>query len=72
MEQEIRLKRLAAVEAHVSAGLRHIAGQRGTIVELERDGHDTSFAKRLLAALLQSQALHEGDRDRLIRKLGAA
>jgi hypothetical protein len=45
LEQEIRLAHLAEVENYLAAGIRHITGQRATIVELERDGYDTSFAK---------------------------
>jgi hypothetical protein len=47
----------------------HLARQHEIIAELERDGHDASEAKRLLAQFIVLQALHLDDCRRLERKL---
>lgn len=39
---------LAQAERHVAEGQAHIKRQRELIVELQRDGHDTREAQRLL------------------------
>ncbi len=60
---------LVQAEQHVALGECHIARQLELIAELERDGHDSTKAKELLAVFLETQALHFGDRDRLMERL---
>jgi hypothetical protein len=52
-------------ERHVNLGESHIARQREGVVELERDGHDTTEARRLLANFEELQGMHLADRDRI-------
>ena len=54
-------------ELHVTLGERHVARQREIIAELERNGHDVTQAKELLAVFLETQALYVGDRDRFLK-----
>jgi hypothetical protein len=61
---------LAQAERHVKQGLAIIARQREIIVALERDGHDTADALRLLADFEGIQQMHVADRDRLRSELG--
>jgi hypothetical protein len=60
---------LVQAEQHVALGERHIARQREIVAELERDGHDTTQAKELLAVFLATQATHVVGRDRLMEEL---
>jgi hypothetical protein len=62
---------LAQAERHVVEGARHIERQHEIIQELERDGHDTTAARELLAALERTQVLHLEGRDRLRSELAA-
>lgn len=57
------LQHLAQTEGYVALGEHHLGRQRELVSELERDGHDTTEARRLL------QALHAADRDRLRNEL---
>lgn len=51
------LEHLAQAKENVAAGERNIARQRDIIAELERDGHDVTEAKKLLARFEETQAL---------------
>jgi hypothetical protein len=61
-------ERLAQAEANV-AKPEHVARQRALITDLERLGHDATFAKGLLKVFSETQMLHEQHRDRLHREL---
>jgi len=69
MDRKTIAGQLALAERHVAEGRRHIEMQRNIVAGRERDGHDTALARRLLATLQDTQALHIGDRDRLRREL---
>ena len=62
-------RHLAEAEAHIALGERHIVRQRELVADLARDGHDTTEAKRLLANLEETQALHIAARDLTRREL---
>jgi hypothetical protein len=51
---------------------RHIAHEREIIAEKERDGHDTTRSKQLLAEFEHFYRLHVAERDRLEKELVAA
>ena len=63
---------LAAAEGHVAEGLAHLNHQRSIIAELERDGHDATLARELLATLEETQAMHIVNRDQLAEELRLA
>jgi hypothetical protein len=50
---------------HVATGERHITRQREIVAALERDGHNSISAKRLLASFEELQNMHIAHRDRL-------
>jgi hypothetical protein len=60
---------LVQAEQHVSLGERHIARQREIVAKLERDGHDSTQAKELLAVFLATQAAHVAGPERLQEEL---
>ena len=71
MDRRTIAERLTMAERHVAEGRGHIELQQDIVAELERDGHDSTLARMLLATLQETQALHIGDRDRLQRELKA-
>ena len=60
---------LVQAERHVTLGEHHIARQREIIAKLERNGHDSTKAKELLAVFLATQVSHVIGRDRLLKEL---
>jgi hypothetical protein len=60
---------LAEVERHMVQGETHLAKQLTLIAELERHGHDTRGAHAVLTTMRETQALHQQDRERILRKL---
>lgn len=70
MDRASLLKHLAQAERHVVEGQRSIARQEGLIGRLDRDGHDTTEALKVLANLRTTQALHEADLGRILGELG--
>jgi hypothetical protein len=60
---------LAQAEDDVASGRRAIIRQRELILDLDRDGHETGEARRLLATFEEMQKLHVADRDRLLKEL---
>jgi len=70
MDRAMLLSHLEEAERHVAQGQRHIADQEARIAELDRDGHDTAEARKLLANFHASQSLHVEHRDRLLTQLG--
>jgi hypothetical protein len=54
----IALRDLEQTRKHQAIGERHLARQHEIIVELERDGRDTTAAKKLFAQFLVVQAMH--------------
>jgi hypothetical protein len=57
------------VERHVAFSVRRVAAQQQLVDNLERDGHDTFEAHRLLAQFLDLLELPIADRDRLRAEL---
>jgi hypothetical protein len=60
---------LALAERHAMQGREQLTRQERLIAELDRDGHDTAEAIKVLATLRQTQTLHEQDVQRLLREL---
>ena len=60
---------LAQAEAAVAHGRRNIERQLALIAALERDGHDTAQAVKLLRLFRERQAEHEGHWHRLRAEL---
>jgi hypothetical protein len=69
MDRAMIERHLAQAEQHVALGERHLASQRDIVAMLERDNHDVTEAKRLLATFKELQCLHIADRDRLRAEL---
>jgi two-component sensor histidine kinase len=63
------LEYFSMARRHVAIGERHIARQREIVAELERDGHDSLDAKRLLGYFEELQNMHIAHRDRLGKTL---
>ncbi|SCB54784.1 hypothetical protein GA0061098_103052 [Bradyrhizobium shewense] len=57
---------LVMAERHVALGEKHVLKQEALIAELDRDGHNTADALKLLAIMRATQRLHRQDRDRLL------
>jgi hypothetical protein len=69
MDRATLLQQLAEAEHHMAEGRRHLTHQETIIAALDRDGHDTTDALALLATMRETQALHQQERDRILRKL---
>ena len=61
---------LAQAEKDVALGLAHIEQQRRILSELKKGNHDTAAAEELLQTFLETQVLHQHDRDRLRGEIG--
>ncbi|UFW46500.1 MULTISPECIES: hypothetical protein [Bradyrhizobium] len=66
MDRRILEEHLALARRHANMGAQHIARQEGLIAELDRDGHDTAEARKILNTLRETQRLHEQDVERLL------
>lgn len=51
----MQLRPLEQAERHVAQGERHIAEREQRVATLDRDGHDTMKARKLLEAFRASQ-----------------
>ena len=71
MDRQMLLAHLAQANEHVEMGERHVGRQRELVAELDRDGHSTTEAKKLLKQFEQMLAMHKSDRDRIERDLAA-
>ena len=65
----MQLRHSEEAERHVARGKRHIAEQEQRIAELDRDGHDTTQARRLLQNFRDLQVQHVEHRDHILREL---
>lgn len=65
MDRAFLRKHLAQAERHVAEGERHVARQQEIVAKLERDGHDATTARALLAQFVQTLKGHQADRDRV-------
>ena len=59
-------RHLTQAEEHVALGEHR---QRELVGEMERDGHETTKARRLLATFEEMQERHRADRDRIWNEL---
>jgi hypothetical protein len=66
MDQGALQQHLAQAERHIARGVVHLARQRELIAELDRTGHDTEEARAILDTLMETQVLHQQDRERLL------
>ena len=69
MNRDLLLRHLAQAERHVARGNEHISRQESLIAEMDRHGHNTMDARKLLDTLRKTQALHRQDMERLLREL---
>jgi hypothetical protein len=69
VDRQLKLAHLAQARRHVAQGEEHVARQTRLVAELERDGHDTSAARRLLAQFIVMQSMHIEDCNRLEAEL---
>ena len=67
--RHVLLEHLEQARRHVAEGERHILRQRELVAEMERDGHGTAEARRLLEQFEEMQTLHVADRDRIENEL---
>ena len=63
--RNLLLEHLDQARRHVAEGAEHVVRQRELVARMERDGHDTAEARRLLGQFEEMQALHVADRDRI-------
>jgi hypothetical protein len=68
MDQEMARRHLELAEERIKAGEKNIARQREVVAELDRDGHDTTTARDLLATFEELQERHIAHRSDLIRR----
>jgi hypothetical protein len=69
LDRQSRIEQLAQAERHASEGARLLAKQETLIAELNRDGHDTARALKMLVTMRNTQALHQQDVERILREL---
>jgi hypothetical protein len=69
MDIAIVQSHLALAEKHVAQGEGHLDSQRAVIARLERNGSDSTEARRLLKLFEQTQELHIKGRNRLKQAL---
>jgi len=69
MDQGTLQQHLAQTERHIAQGVVHLARQRALIAKLDRAGHETDEteeARAILDSLIETQVLHQQDRERLL------
>jgi arginine repressor len=69
IDQTLARRNLTQAEHAVALGRSHIERQTQIVAELERDGHDATQARLLLATFRDLQVEHEAHRDRLLSEL---
>ncbi|MBB4381755.1 hypothetical protein [Bradyrhizobium sp. SBR1B] len=69
MDRAMLERHLGIAERHAAQGREHLDRQEQLIAELDRNGHDTAEAIRVLTTLRQTQTLHEQDVERLLNEL---
>jgi hypothetical protein len=72
MDRAMVLRHLEAAERHVAEGAQHIQRQREIVAKLEADQHTDAAveARAVLETFLETQEMHEQDRDRILAELG--
>ena len=71
MDRAILSEHLEQAERHVAEGVRCIGRQRMVIANLERNGHDATLARSLLAQFQYTQVVHIAHRDELKKEFEA-
>ena len=71
VDQEIGRRHLELANRHVAEGQKRVDAQITLVVKLDRDGHDTRQAKKLLEQFEQILALQIEHRNRIVQELGA-
>jgi len=69
MDKATLKQRLAEVEDHIALGRQNIAQQLKIVAEIERGRGDSTDARETLHTIAQTQLVHVGARDRLLRML---
>ena len=69
MDRAMLHEHLAIAERHIADGLKLLAKQEALISELDRHQHDIEAALAVLATMRETQSLHFGDRDRILKEL---
>ena len=69
MDRALIIEHLQQAERHMSEVREHIRHQVDIIGRLERDGHDSSLARQLLATLEKTQALVFNERNYMLSEL---
>lgn len=65
MNRALWKKHLEIAKRHVAEGRRVVIRQRQIVVELQKDGHNTTTAEALLEQFEATLEAHIADRDRL-------
>jgi hypothetical protein len=69
MDRSLIEEHLAQANRHVAEGEGHVTKQRELVAQMERDGHDTTEALKLLGHFEELQELHIADRNRIEEEL---
>lgn len=69
VDREMAAQHLELANKHVLRGQQRVDAQVGLVARLERDGHDTLQARRLLEQFEQILALQIETRDRIVQEL---
>jgi hypothetical protein len=68
-DRALAQRHLVQAERHIAQGAEAITRQESLIAQLDRDGHKTREARKVLATMRETQALHVESRDRILREL---
>ena len=68
-ERAALLQQLIEGERGVAEGQAYLTRQEALVAQLDRDGHDTTEAKLLLATMRKAQSLDVQERDRISEEL---
>ncbi len=69
INRSLLLSQLITTERQIGAVARNVLRQQSLVEELERRGHDSSYARALLHHLNEMQAMRIADRDRMRAEL---
>jgi hypothetical protein len=69
MEYDAQMRHLTLAEFDIAMGLERIQRQWEIIITLERDGCDTNTAHQVLDTLLETQAIHEENREIILSRM---
>jgi len=72
MDRALWKQHLEFADRHVAVAERIVAAQKQILAELQRDGHATELADRILKAYEEVLELHIEDRERLKKELATA